>query len=143
MPPHRTIVTFGAGPGIGNHTAAEFVAHGFTHVILLARSESRLQSEDSAFVRKASSSGDVKVDTLRVDLADTAALPAVLAQIDALTHGDELEVVFFNAARIRPSGVLEVPVEEIEEDFRVSGVALHVPFLQYLLTTYHLYDVPS
>jgi short-subunit dehydrogenase len=43
----------------------------------------------------------------------------VLADLDALTQGEDVEVVFFNAARIKQSGVLDVSVEEIEEDFKV------------------------
>ena len=33
----RSIVVFGSGPGIGNNVAGNFAAHGFEHVILLAR----------------------------------------------------------------------------------------------------------
>jgi len=109
-----TIVIFGSGPGIGNYVAAEFAAQGYKHVILLARSASRLP-EDKAFVE--SRVAGVRVDTLQIDLSNTASIPAVLKQIDALT--DKVEVVFFNAARIKASPILEVPVEEIEEDFRV------------------------
>ncbi|KAL1608140.1 hypothetical protein SLS60_003079 [Paraconiothyrium brasiliense] len=115
----RAIVAFGSGPGIGNHVSAEFVSKGFSHVILLARNEQRLKNEDAAFVSKASS--NVRVDTLRLDLSDLSSIPGILKKIDELTKGEELEVVFFNAARIKPSGVLEVAVEEIEEDFKVGA----------------------
>jgi len=114
----RTIVAFGSGPGIGNHTVSEFASHGFNHVILLARNEQRLKNEDASFVSKASSS--VKVDTLRLDLSELSSIPETLKKIDQLTKDEELEVVFFNAARIKPSGVLEVAVEEIGEDFKVT-----------------------
>lgn len=117
----RTIVTFGAGPGIGNHISAEFASNGFTHVILLARNEERLSNEDALFVSKASP--NAKVDTLRLDLSDLSSIPATLKQIDNLTQGEDLEVVFFNAARIKPSGVLDVSAEEIEEDFKVTPLA--------------------
>ncbi|KAL5401729.1 hypothetical protein PMIN03_011266 [Paraphaeosphaeria minitans] len=117
MAPVRTIVTFGAGPGIGNHVSAEFASHGFNHVILLARNEQRLSNQDAPFVFKASP--NVKLDTLPLDLSDTPSIPGVLKKIDDLTQGEDLEVVFFNAARIKPSGVLDVSIEEIEEDFKV------------------------
>lgn len=107
----------GTGPGIGNHTVAQFASHGFNHAVLLARNESRLQNEDTAFVAKASSS--IKIDTIRLDLSDLSSIPSVLQKIDGLTQGEDVEVVFFNAARIKQSGILEVSVEEIEEDFRV------------------------
>ena len=117
MAPTRTLVTFGAGPGIGNHVSAEFALHGFNHVILLSRNEQRLSAEDAPFVFKANST--VKVDTLRLDLSDLSSIPAVLNKIDDLIQGEDLEVVFFNAARIKPSGVLDVSIEEIDEDFKV------------------------
>lgn len=117
MSPTRAIVAFGSGPGIGNHTVSEFVSHGFDHVILLARNEQRLHHEDAAFVSKANS--NIKVDTLRLDLANQSSISPVLKKIDELTQGEDLEVVFFNAARIKPSGVLDVSVEEIDEDFKV------------------------
>jgi short-subunit dehydrogenase len=111
----RTIVVFGSGPGIGNHVASEFVSNGFNHVILLARNENRLL-EDKAAIAKTSS--NVKVDTFRLDLSDLASIPSVLKKIEQVAP--ELDVVFFNAARIKSSGVLEVPVQEIEEDFKVG-----------------------
>ncbi|KAF2654754.1 NAD(P)-binding protein [Lophiostoma macrostomum CBS 122681] len=117
----RTIVIFGAGPGIGNHVASEFASNSFNHVILLARNESRLR-EDKAAIANASS--NVKVDALRLDLSDIASIPAVLKKIDELAP--ELDVVFFNAARIKASGVLEVSVEEIDEDFKTTNLALYV-----------------
>jgi hypothetical protein len=43
----------------------------------------------------------------------------VLKELDSLTQGEDVEVVFFNAARIKPSEVLGVSVEEIDEDFKV------------------------
>lgn len=117
MAPTRTIIAFGSGPGIGNHTVSEFVSHGFSHAVLLSRNLSRLQNEDTPFVSKANPS--IKVDTLPLDLSDLPSIPAVLKQLDELTKGEEVEVVFFNAARIKPSGVLDVSVAEIEEDFKV------------------------
>lgn len=119
MSSSRTILVFGSGPGIGNHVAAEFASNGFNHVILLARNESRL-SEDAAFVAKASP--NVKVDTLCLDLSDLSSIPAVLKKIESLTT--EVGVVFFNAARIKYTDILAVPVEEIEEDFKVRPLSL-------------------
>jgi len=114
----RTLIIFGAGPGIGNHVAAEFACKGIEHIILLSRNTERLEKEDAPFVSKSSSS--VKVDTLRIDLADTKSIPDVLKQLDSMTEGEDVEVVFFNAARIKPNDVLGVSVEEIEEDFQVN-----------------------
>lgn len=73
----------------------------------------------------AKSASGVKVDTLRIDLADVDAVPSVLKQLDELTKGDDVEVILFNAARIKPSDVLGVDVKEIEEDFKVHPPANH------------------
>ncbi|KAF2786654.1 NAD(P)-binding protein [Melanomma pulvis-pyrius CBS 109.77] len=130
----RTIVVFGSGPGIGNHVASSFAAHGFTHVILLARNTERL-STDAAFVKSASP--NVNVTTLRLDLADLSSIPSVLSKIEDLAP--ELEVVFFNAAVVKFTGTaLDAPVSELETDFKVTNLALYaisqwaIPRLQAL-----------
>ncbi|KAF1947074.1 short-chain dehydrogenase/reductase-like protein SDR [Clathrospora elynae] len=126
----RTLLLFGAGPGIGNHVAAKFASKGIEHIILLSRNTQRLQNEDAPFVSK--SNADVKVDTLRIDLADLDSIPGVLKQLDSLTKGEDVEVVFFNAARIKPSEVLGVSVEEIDEDFKTTNLALYVIAQHYI-----------
>jgi hypothetical protein len=80
---------------LAQHTAAAFASKGLTHIILLSR------------------------NTQRLDLADLDSIPGFLKEVDSLTKDDDVEVVFFNAARIKPSGVLDVGVGEIEEDFKV------------------------
>jgi hypothetical protein len=59
-----------------------------------------------------------------LDLADLDSIPGVLKQLDELTKDEEVEVIFFNAARIKTSEVLEVKVEEIDEDFKVRPSSL-------------------
>jgi|SRR5690242_1106868 len=115
----RTLLLFGAGPGIGNHVAATLASSGgLTHVILLGRNSERLTREDAPFVLKAAP--DAKVDVLRADLGDVDSIPGVLKQLDELTKGEDIEVVYYNAARIQPTDpVLDVGVREIEEDLRV------------------------
>lgn len=126
----RTLIVFGAGPGIGNNVAAEFASKGIHHVILLSRDTQRLQNEDAPFVSKGNAS--VKVDTLRIDLSDLASIPSVLKELDGMTQGEDVEVVFFNAARIKPSEVLGVSVEEIDEDFKVPlRLLLYLSFVQH------------
>ncbi|RII10045.1 hypothetical protein CUC08_Gglean006035 [Alternaria sp. MG1] len=126
----RTLILFGAGPGIGDNVALQFASKGIEHIILLARNTERLQNEDAPFVAR--STFPVKVDTLRVDLADTKSIPSVLKQLDSMTSGEDIEVVFFNAARIKPSEVLGVSVEEIDEDFKTSNLALYVIAQHYI-----------
>ena len=112
----RTLILFGAGPGIGDNVALQFASKGIEHIILLARNTERLQNEDAPFVAR--STFPVKVDTLRIDLADTKSIPSVLKQLDSMTSGEDVEVVFFNAARTKPSEVLGVSVDEIDEDLK-------------------------
>ena len=115
----RTLLLFGAGPGIGDNVAAAFASAGIEHIVLLGRNTERLSNQDAPFVRKAAPS--VKVDTLTTDLSDLDSIPQVLNDLDNLTRGDDIEVVYYNAARIKPTDpVLDVGVQEINEDFRVS-----------------------
>jgi short-subunit dehydrogenase len=120
----RTLITFGSGPGIGNHVSAAFASlpnnNNFNHIILLSRNAKRLQDEDTPFVRS-KSSPDVKVDTLALDLADLDAIPAALKKLDELTEGEDVEVVFFNAARVVQNEPLATGIEELESDFRVRS----------------------
>jgi short-subunit dehydrogenase len=105
--------------------SAKFASKGIQHIILLSRNTQRLQNEDAPFVSKGSPS--VKVDTLRIDLSDSSSIPSVLKELDSLTKNEDVEVVFFNAARIQPNEVLGVSVEEIEEDFRVIPLLPSLP----------------
>jgi NAD(P)-dependent dehydrogenase (short-subunit alcohol dehydrogenase family) len=113
----RTILVFGAGPGIGNNTAIQFASKGLSHIVLLARTQ-RLTESDAPSVR--SSAPNAKVSTVTLDLANLDSIPSVLKQLDELTKDEDVEVVFFNAARIKPSEVLGVSVDEIHEDLKVT-----------------------
>jgi NADP-dependent 3-hydroxy acid dehydrogenase YdfG len=122
----NTLLLFGAGPGIGSHIASVFASSGsISHVVLLGRNTQRLQDSDVPFV--SSASPGTKVSYLHVDLSDVASIPGVLRELDELTSGEEVEVVYYNAARIKPSeGVLSVDVQEIEEDFRVRIIYISI-----------------
>jgi NAD(P)-dependent dehydrogenase (short-subunit alcohol dehydrogenase family) len=120
----RTLILFGAGPGIGNHVASEFASKGIDHIVLLARNTERLQNQDAPFVSRRNP--DVKVSTLSVDLADISSMPGVIKELDSLTQGEDIEVIFFNAARIKPGKVLGVSVQEMEQDFRVRFFVFHL-----------------
>lgn len=100
--------------------ASKFATKGIDHIILLARDLKRLKEKDAPFVAK--SSTNVKVDSVRIDLSDIKSIPSVLEELDTLTKGEDVEVVIFNAARIKPSETLTTDIEEIHEDLRVSFV---------------------
>lgn len=118
----RSLVVIGSGPGIGVHVASHFASEGFSKIALLARSTEQLE-RDSAAVRMRSDHGHVDVRAYPVDVTDSAGLRAALGRVT-----DDLgppEVVFFNAARVKPSILLEVGDEEMLYDFKISAVALH------------------
>ncbi|RMZ73223.1 short-chain alcohol dehydrogenase [Pyrenophora seminiperda CCB06] len=129
--PARTLLVFGAGPGIGDHIAAQFArTTPINHIVLLARNASRLTDSDAPFV--SSHNASVKVSTLGIDLADLSSIPAVLKQLDSLTAGEDVEVILFNAARIRAASPLDFDVAEIEEDLRTTTLSLYLVAQHYM-----------
>lgn len=127
----RTLILFGSGPGISNSVASAFASTGISHIILLARNPQRLLDHDAPTLQRAHPSA--KISTLPCNLADLPSLPNVLATLDTLTASDTVEVVFFNAARIKPTpDVLDVSVAEMEEDFKTTNLALYLVARHYL-----------
>lgn len=115
---NRLLVVFGTGPGIGSTVTSLFVAKRYSKVALLSRSEKNLQQSREtieATARNANVTVDIK--TWAVDLADEKAVTSILPEIEKL---GELETVFYNGARVRPSSFFEETKEEIEYDFDVS-----------------------
>jgi len=123
--PNRTIIILGAGPGIGNHLASEFLSRSFTHAVLLSRNAARLE-QDKAFVLS-KANRPVKVDTLTLDLSDLPSVHPTLDKVESLAAaaGSQIEAVVFNAARIVASSVLDVKLSDIELDFRTTNLALY------------------
>lgn len=126
----RALLLFGAGPGIGDNVAATFASQGsIDHVILLGRNTDRLHNEDGPFVQDAAP--NVKIDVVHADLSNLESIPMVLSKLDELTKDEHIEVVYYNAARIKPSDpVLSVDVKEIEEDFKVRITLSPTPHRQ-------------
>ncbi|KAF2854412.1 hypothetical protein T440DRAFT_496514 [Plenodomus tracheiphilus IPT5] len=128
----RTLILFGSGPGIGSSIASAFATTTpITNIILLSRNTTRLQTTASTIT---SSHPNLTVSTLYCDLSDLASLPAVLSHLDTLTPSSSTpEIIYFNAARINPTDtVLSVPVQEIEEDFKTTNLALYLVAQHYL-----------
>merc|ERR1712029_900981 len=88
---------------------------------MVSRNEARLQKESEA-VRKAATS-NVEVISISCDLGDLSALQKALEEIKNL---GPLGSIFFNAARINIADPLTAPVDELEEDFRTTNLALYV-----------------
>ncbi|KAG5984210.1 hypothetical protein E4U55_005750 [Claviceps digitariae] len=118
--PRAALVVIGSGPGVGVHVASHFASRDFSKIALMARNQEQL-ARDSAAVKQART--DVDVRTYAVDVTDSEALRRALG--DITNDLGPPEVVFFNAARVRPSTLLEVDDEELLYDFKISTVALH------------------
>jgi NAD(P)-dependent dehydrogenase (short-subunit alcohol dehydrogenase family) len=113
--PSGSAVIIGSGPGIGRNVAAEFASRGFTDIALLARRKEQLEA-DTKFVLEKNANANVK--TYEIDVTDLARLKSTLEQV-----GNDLgtpEFVFFNAARVQPSTLLEASEEEMSHEFTVS-----------------------
>jgi len=128
-PQRGALIVIGSGPGIGNHVAALFASRGFSRVVLIARNSERLQ-KDKEMVLDQVGKDSVSVDTIRCDISESSSLSEAIRQIDQLQISTEC--VFFNAARVAYSKLLEFPAEEIEQDFRVRLFARRYP--AHLLT---------
>lgn len=104
---------------IGIHVASRFASQGFSKIALLARNKEQL-ARDSAAVK--TRRADLHVKTYAVDVTDSAELSGALGAIT-----DDLgppEVVFFNAARVKPSTLLEVDDEELLYDCKVCSLMM-------------------
>ncbi|KAK0658052.1 hypothetical protein B0T16DRAFT_503057 [Cercophora newfieldiana] len=122
----RTLLVLGSGPGIGRSVTTLFASRWYGNVVLIARRADQLKVEKEVVERIPG----VKVGTYAVDLTDTDALVAALDDADA-TFGKP-EVVFYNAARVRPSAFFEHPVEDIEYDLKINVSALYNIASRYL-----------
>lgn len=115
MSPHSLIV-IGSGPGIGAHVARQFAKQRFSKIALVARNPDQLE-KDRASLEAAVGAANVTIKTYSVDIAN---LPELTKTLDKI--GDELgspEVIFFNAARVKLSKLLEVDEDEMIYDFKV------------------------
>lgn len=116
MPSRGALVVFGIGPGIGRAVTVKFASEGFSHIFILSRSEERLEKEKKE-VLSSTSNKNVTIETITADISKPDSLSAALKKIDQ--SGQTVEVVFFNAARVEPSKLLEFPVEEMDRDWKV------------------------
>ncbi len=81
----RTLILFGAGPGIGTNVAATLAARSsLSHIILLGHNTARLSADDTALVQAAAPS--VRVDVLGADLSDLSSLPPLRALLPRHPH---------------------------------------------------------
>lgn len=114
--PRKTMLVLGAGPGIGRSVTRTFASNGYHNIVLIARSAEHLEVEKQAL--QDAVGGHISVETYAVDLVDTKELLFALDCADAAFG--KPDVVFYNAARVRPSALFDHPVEDIEYDLKVS-----------------------
>ncbi|PPJ55986.1 hypothetical protein CBER1_03585 [Cercospora berteroae] len=134
--PGRTLVVLGSGPGIGVAVAQAFSARGFTHIALVSRNAERLkEDQDKVLDRIQERGSSCQVKTWTCDISDLDALKKTLGEIEGV---GELECVLFNAARVAGKPPLEEDVRAIEQDFRLTNLALYetavwaIPKLQHV-----------
>lgn len=106
----------GIGPGIGRSVTAKFASNGFKRIFILSRNAKRLEEEKAAVLKQASGK-DVNIETIVADVADPKSLSAALEKID--DSKEVVETVYYNAATVEMSSLLEFPVDRIVLDFKV------------------------
>jgi NAD(P)-dependent dehydrogenase (short-subunit alcohol dehydrogenase family) len=132
--PGKTLAVLGSGPGIGVGVASAFSVRGFTHIALVSRDKGRLAKDEDAVLDAIQERGySCVVKNWACDLTDFDQLSKTLAEIEKF---GQLECVLFNAARVAGLPPLEESIEQIENDFRLTNLALYktaewaIPLLQ-------------
>ncbi|KXJ85551.1 hypothetical protein Micbo1qcDRAFT_221969 [Microdochium bolleyi] len=117
----------GSGPGIGRAVAKLFSFRRYAKVALFARNTEQLKADQEAV----SFENEVQVRTYPVDVTDTAALLDALDQAEK-DLASKPQCLFYNAARVQPSPLLEHDVKEIEYDFKINVSALYIVAQRYI-----------
>ena len=116
-------MVLGSGPGIGVGVASAFSVRGFTHIALVSRDKTRLAKDQDAVLDAIQERGySCVVRTWACDLTTFDQLSKTLAEIEKF---GQLECVLFNAARVAGLPPLEENIEQIENDFRLTNLALY------------------
>jgi NAD(P)-dependent dehydrogenase (short-subunit alcohol dehydrogenase family) len=121
--PGKMLVVLGSGPGIGVGVASTFSVRGFTHVALVSRDKARLEKDQDIVLDAIQERGySCIVRNWSCDLADFDQLNTTLVEIEKF---GQVECVLFNAARVAGRPPLEESIEAIENDFRLTNIALY------------------
>ncbi|MCC5801710.1 SDR family NAD(P)-dependent oxidoreductase [Rossellomorea vietnamensis] len=110
---NKTIVIIGAGKGISYETAKNFGLKGYK-VALISRTLSSLQELESDLV-----SHGITAKGFQGDVSSGSSIQNALSEVRA-TFGDEIEVLLYNAASIRPGQPTAINVEDFVYDFKVN-----------------------
>lgn len=112
------LVVVGSGPGIGSHVASLFAAKRYRKIALISRNHERLQKE-KILVEQAALPNIAAVHTYSVDITHTDELQKILSRIN-IDFGIP-ECIYFNAAIVRGSQLLQTSEEELIMDFKVAA----------------------
>jgi short-subunit dehydrogenase len=101
----KTLLTIGAGPGIGFATARRFAEQGF-HVVLAARNVARLQT----FAEKLKSEG-LSAAAQQIDASDPHAVARLVQRV-----GQDLQVLHYNAGILHYDAQGTLQARDIEAE---------------------------
>ncbi|UXH43887.1 SDR family NAD(P)-dependent oxidoreductase [Rossellomorea vietnamensis] len=110
---NKTIVIIGAGRGISYETAKNFGLKGYK-VALISRTLSSLQELESDLA-----SHGITAKGFQGDVSSGSSMKKALSEVRA-AFGDEIEVLLYNAASIRPGQPTAINVEDFIYDFKVN-----------------------
>lgn len=110
---NKTIVIIGAGKGISYETAKNFGLKGYK-VALISRTLSSLQKLESDL-----GAHGITAKGFQGDVSSESSMKKAIAEVRA-AFGDEIEVLLYNAASIRPGQPTAISVEDFVYDFKVN-----------------------
>lgn len=113
----NSFVLVGSGAGIGQAVAALFASKRYNKIALVARRQEQLDIDRNAVEDAAPGA---TIHTYVTDVADGQKLRETLKKISADVGVPE--TVYFNAAIIRPTSVVEETEETMIYDFKVSDL---------------------
>ena len=112
MANQRTLLTIGAGPGMGLSTAERFAQEGW-HVVLAARDKSSLQQQVDTLKSKG-----VMATAHSVNAADAEDIAALIKRVHA--DSGAIDALHYNAASMREASILEQPRDTFASDLMVN-----------------------
>ena len=108
----KSLLIIGAGPGISDATAERFGREGW-HIILGARTKSRIDRQAAALVAKG-----IKADAIEVDAARPISVRAAFAQAETMTG--ELTAVLYNASIVRQQDLFSMTDADVDSDLAIN-----------------------
>jgi NAD(P)-dependent dehydrogenase (short-subunit alcohol dehydrogenase family) len=108
----KTLLSIGAGPGMGLARAGRFAGEGF-RIILSARNETKTKELAGQLEAKGH-----KVGVRTVDAAEPSSIAALVSQVESQFAG--IDVLHFNAASLRKATLADQPRETFNYDLAVN-----------------------